>query len=195
MRRRPAREINIFNLSMLDVIASALGCFLILFIIAMQQQANAERRASEAAKELEQLKEDVREARKQPGATPKSLARAMCNAGADSVVVEISDWSAEDGDEVSVSFNDKVIVPSLALVATPGSQEPADKDAFSVTLELAPGVNDLVIEALSNGSLGHNSARVFVKPCRGAKSEEFKVDIDTTAERYPKTKAITIARE
>ena len=31
--RRPSREINIFNLSMLDVICSALGAFLILFLI------------------------------------------------------------------------------------------------------------------------------------------------------------------
>ena len=35
--RRPSREISIFNLSMLDVICSALGAFVILFIIAQQK--------------------------------------------------------------------------------------------------------------------------------------------------------------
>ena len=40
--RRQNREINIFNMSMLDVICSALGAILILFIVTLQAQNKAE---------------------------------------------------------------------------------------------------------------------------------------------------------
>lgn len=199
MRRRPAREIDIFNLSMLDVIASALGAFLILFIIAMQNQSRAQQQAAQTAKELEALQQAMKEVRKelpkQATAAPRALARGMCNVPPGTVDIEVSDWSAEDGDEVRLSQNDRVLVPRLTLVATASSLFSAEKEPARFRLSLSPGVNDLVVEALSNGTKGHNSARIVVKPCRDGKEEEFKVDVDVTEKSYPRTKTITIASQ
>lgn len=51
MRPRRSREISVFSMSMLDVISSALGAFLILFIITMQTTQRARSQLSECEKE------------------------------------------------------------------------------------------------------------------------------------------------
>lgn len=55
MTRRRARDINVFSLSLLDIIASALGAFLILYILASQRAAAESDRASNSEQQLQQL--------------------------------------------------------------------------------------------------------------------------------------------
>ncbi len=57
--RRQNREINIFNMSMLDVICSALGAILILFIVTLQAQNKAEAKAEDFEKKYQKLEEKV----------------------------------------------------------------------------------------------------------------------------------------
>ncbi|GMV40807.1 MAG: hypothetical protein AMXMBFR64_25230 [Myxococcales bacterium] len=62
MKRRPAREISVFNLSMLDVICSALGAVLILYlIVALQQKKDG--------KDLRECLVELKECETEPCAT------------------------------------------------------------------------------------------------------------------------------
>ena len=61
MRKRPSREISIFNLSMLDVICSALGAFVILFILFSQNSSALQAKADELQSQVVKCEEDNEE--------------------------------------------------------------------------------------------------------------------------------------
>lgn len=69
--RRPQREINIFNLSMLDVICSALGAFLILFLIASRMQNQSKTTAKSKEKQIQELQQQIIAQNMRPPPQPK----------------------------------------------------------------------------------------------------------------------------
>lgn len=62
MRRRPNREITVFNLSMLDVIFCALGMMIILFIVVVQTTAAVEQERDSAMSTVQTLEDSLAEA-------------------------------------------------------------------------------------------------------------------------------------
>jgi hypothetical protein len=69
MKRRPSRDINIFNLSMLDVICSGMGAFLILFILASQATSDAQTQSSELQEQLDRCRQELKDCHEEPCAT------------------------------------------------------------------------------------------------------------------------------
>lgn len=69
MRRRPNREINIFNLSMLDVICSALGAFLILYLLSSQNTSTAQSQRDAALDQLDQCRQELKACQSEPCAS------------------------------------------------------------------------------------------------------------------------------
>ena len=63
MKRRVSRDISIFNLSMLDVICSALGAIVILFILSDQARTEAVGELSKADKAVSAMKAEQMKAR------------------------------------------------------------------------------------------------------------------------------------
>lgn len=61
--RRPSREVQVFNLSMLDVISCALGAFIILVIMLLQQREDARDDAREAEAEMHETRAELHETR------------------------------------------------------------------------------------------------------------------------------------
>ena len=60
--RRMNREINIFNISMLDVICSALGAILILFLVSLQSQGKSQNHSENWQERYQQLEEKIKAA-------------------------------------------------------------------------------------------------------------------------------------
>lgn len=59
MKKRPAREISVFNLSMLDVIFSALGAVLILLIMLIEYNSRLETDLERTQQELERANNEI----------------------------------------------------------------------------------------------------------------------------------------
>lgn len=67
--RSPRRDINVFNLSMMDVIASALGAFLILFIVTMHRTEAAKEQAAVSQAAFDTCAIELKDCRMEPCAT------------------------------------------------------------------------------------------------------------------------------
>ena len=77
MKTRPAREISIFNLSMLDVICSALGAFVILFIVGLQNTEQIQTDAEMLAEQNTALQAILSELQQENGRLNAELAEAL----------------------------------------------------------------------------------------------------------------------
>ncbi|GMV40804.1 MAG: hypothetical protein AMXMBFR64_25200 [Myxococcales bacterium] len=240
MKRRPSREISVFNLSMLDVICSALGAILVLYLISVQATSSHKKRAEkaeslvqtlvarmkEAMEALEEAQRQARTARAQAdeadrrareaqaaadsatadAAAARARARAaqaaadearaaaaeaqqqadaarqaagesigMCHTEADTVVVDVWDHEAEDGDRVDLRHGATELASNLKLRVLP--------NVARFTLNLPQGVSYFVAQALNEGDGSPNTASVRVSPCNGTSAETFVWNMSTGEKR------------
>lgn len=92
-----------------------------------------------------------------------------------SITVQLSDHGAEDGDQVLVKLNGRVIAAKITL----------RKAASSITLPLDPGVNTVEITALNEGTAPepYNSARVQISDvASGQQVQELKLKMGQSAQ-------------
>ncbi len=76
MRRR-RKELQVFNMSMLDVLASALGAFLLLFLLSMKKSDNLEEANRQKDEEIERLVQKIQEAEETLEHTQETLQNAQ----------------------------------------------------------------------------------------------------------------------
>lgn len=178
--RRPSREISIFNLSMLDVICSALGAVLILLILAHfeQQSAQADLQAKDEQlekliKKMMELDQQLEEEKRRPGA---GMAVGMCETDAAEVTARIFDHGSVDGDRVDFTFNRE---PYRQNVSLPGKDAP-----LVYRLALKPGANYLGAHALDEGASPPNTATVVIEPCLDGNAEVFRWDMSRGQQRH-----------
>ena len=129
MKRR-SRDINVFSISMLDVIAGALGVFVLISVILLPHYQKS-------------VPEDY----------------AACVVSTDKVLMAFFDFRQIDGDVIRVLFNDK----------QQGAPFELQTEGDPRWVSLRPGLNDLVIESVSDGDIGPNTGLVLIKPCRSRK--------------------------
>lgn len=196
MRRRPSRDISIFSMSMLDVICSALGAILILFILSETSAGEARADAQRSARQLEALQRDLMaaqeaekkarqaeeaaarraEAAELKARRPGGLAVGMCQTTAERVVARVFDHGSPDGDRVDFSLNNEPFRQNVTL--------PGPSDAVELTVELDDGPNYLGARALNEGTSSPNTATVVIQPCRNGQPEVFKWDMKRGEERH-----------
>lgn len=200
MKQRPSREISVFNMSMLDVICSALGAILILFILAQHRESNAREEARRKDKQLEALQRSVIDAQQQAARErlqaeqarqaadtankmlaelermPRAMAIGMCETSAATVTAVVFDHSAADGDRVDLTWNNAPLRDNLTL--------PDKASAVRFDLSLEAGSNYLAAKALNVGDSSPNTATVEISPCRDGQPEEFKWDMQTGEQRH-----------
>ncbi len=92
-----------------------------------------------------------------------------------SVILQLEDHSAEDGDQVMVKLNGELVAAKITLrkVATP------------VVLELKPGVNTVEVVALNEGTAPepYNSAKVQISDVAGGHQvQELRLKMGQTAQ-------------
>ncbi len=186
-------------MSMLDVIASALGAFLLLFLMTMKTNDALHAQARAKDEEIERLQQKIREAsaaaqaaveaarraeeaaseararaaalerRKRLEGIAKGIAIGMCEVSVAQVRVSVWDKGKQDGDKVTLKLNEQVIESSYHLTTSPRT----------LTLSLEPGLNYLVAQALNTGSKGANTAAVRIDPCRDGRPQDFTWDMQT----------------
>jgi hypothetical protein len=221
---RRNREIQTFNVAMLDVISSAMGAFLLLYLlvaenreqlseslatanaemtahrveaqasrvaaeqeaqqaaVARQSQSAAEQNAArqqqaraQTAAELAAAQAELQRAQAELEAAQAQLERmaevltggeaiAECTVRQASVQIEFWDHGQLDGDRVNIRFNTELVGNNVTL--------PAPESRWSRTMQLEPGINYVVIEALNTGTIGENSARLLISPCQGTRPEQ-----------------------
>ena len=196
--KRTNRDLNVFNMSMLDVIASALGAFLILFLITSQTSADYQQRVQTKDDQMDTLSKQVRkgndaiqalkgaldkcredlkacEDRPQPPTPPTGEAIGNCHVGVAKVNVFVKDSGSEDGDRVKLKWNDEVIRAELTL----------SNAGQHLNLSLKPGPNYLHVTALNEGSSSPNTAVVVVDPCHeDGRAEAFDWQMLTGQEKF-----------
>lgn len=191
-RRR--RALDAFNLSMLDVIASALGAILILFIVS-SMDAGAARQALRARDgQLERLNAEMArldEALRARAAAleavddaeaarlacpPEGLAIGMCRVDAPRVAVHVYDHRKLDGDRVDLLFNREPLERDVPLTGADAG--------IRLDLALRPGANYLAAVARSEGADPPNTATVVVSPCRDGRPESFQWDMTSGEQRH-----------
>lgn len=206
--RRSRRELRVFNLSMLDVMSSALGAVLVLFALvsvdartqgeaAARTEARLERVTAEmarAAADLRQRADDVEQARARAAAAedalddaqracpPVGLAIGMCRVAGPTVRIRVYDHRQIDGDRVDLELNGAVVARDVALAEEVAAQ------TYSLSLE--PGANYLVARALTEGTDPPNTATVVISPCIDGRAEVFRWDMTLGQQRH-----VSIVRE
>lgn len=203
--RRPSREISIFNLSMLDVICSALAAFLILFLLASKTAEQAASRADRTDKQMQALAGTVKEATEAMAELVKQKERAEDEAAAcrgeldeekqkrkANVVtggglamgmclvgveqIEVKLWDHQAVDGDRVKLRWNDGVVHQDLSLT---DTPAE-----FRLHADSGANYLYVQALSDGTSPPNTAVVVVNPCRDGKPELFEWNMNAGEERF-----------
>lgn len=170
--RRVSRDINVFNMSMLDVICSALGAFLILYLQAAQAQQSAEANAKSKEKIIEDLEEKLRKAQ-----LPQGVAIGTCETTASKVKLSLWDsGGAVDGDHVKLRFNQKLIEQKLSL--------PGPGATYSTEISLEMGANYIEATALDGGKTPPNTAGVRVDPCQKQRYQDFQWEMDAGEVRH-----------
>ena len=211
-RREPLRWAFLgAGMSMLDVICSALGAFLILFLVAAQtserERARAEtaedqlqdlgqqareltdalqrvaRQNEELAGELDRAREDLAEAQKDLQRAEKKTRKLMAGAG-----MAIG-MCRTDADAVRVTtFDHGQEDGDRVRVSWNGDVVRADAtltSAHQMTRHaLDPGANYYGAAALSEGFSPPNTATVIVDPCRDGAPETFTWNMQTGQKRF-----------
>lgn len=171
MKRRPSRELSVFNLSMLDVICSALGAFVILFIISMQSQESEQDDVDDNDEDVDEydLKQELEDSIARREEILGCISRvvetiAVCHTSAEKITLFAWDPGQIDDDRVEICFNGTVIEPSV--ISLPAPNEP-----FRAELPLEMGANVVVIRALNEGHIPPNTAALdFYPRCDGQTS-------------------------
>jgi Skp family chaperone for outer membrane proteins len=200
VKRRTSREISVFNLSMLDVIFSALGAILILYILVIENTSKAEEQAKQAqsqvqmqtqkikrmqddferlakkyAKEIGKLSKELQDALKKlkrKARRGKGMSMGMCQVKVATVRLSFWDHGQEDRDRVKLKWNEKILRRNMELFS-----QHRKKGLFTVNVDV--GSNYLIVNALTQGDVGDNTATIKVTPCRDGKPQDFVWDMKT----------------
>lgn len=169
---------------MLDVICSALGAVLILFILSQQAEQSAQAELARKDEQIERMQRELMEAQKKlrEQRNPGGLAVGMCTTSTAQVSAKLFDHGGVDDDRVDLSLNNASLRDDVSL---PGREAP-----LILTLDLEPGPNYLGAQALNEGSHPPNTATVVIDPCIDGKPEHFRWDMKTGQKRH-----ISIVRE
>ncbi|MDD9933496.1 MAG: hypothetical protein OXT09_07835 [Myxococcales bacterium] len=196
--RRPNREINVFNMSMLDVICSALGAILILFIIALEAQEKSQAKAEDWQQKYQTLEEKVQaqqeamQAQQQElvsqqetmqaqqktiSSQAKRLAAAQKKAQGAGPGMAIGMCEVKKA-KVKISIydhgsEDDDRVHLKLNKKTLSKSMVIRNQPTSKSIKLKRGVNYLVVKALNEGRSSPNTATLVIDPCNDGRKENF----------------------
>ena len=191
MKKKQSREISIFNLSMLDVIFSALGAILILFMITIEHTSKTEadiEKAHEALKkanmdiddltatleklaQLDQENEELKKKIKKLKRRARGVSMGMCRVPIGTEVnLNFFDHGQVDGDRVALMWNGEQIETDLNLPGPPGVNRKVIVDDVD---------NVLDITALNEGFVSPNTDKIVVTPCINGQPRDFEWEMST----------------
>ncbi len=171
---------------MLDVICSALGAILILFLITMQAEMKAKSSSEDCQQRQQELEEKIQKVQEEnlkileenlkiqkekeeiqeeleKANIPMGAAIGMCEVGIENVIIGFKDHGKVDGDSAKIMLGKEVLDEELSL-------QSAYRD---YVVKLKPGANYIIVEALNEGSISPNTANVRVNPCHDGKARVF----------------------
>ena len=211
------RELGVFGMSMLDVICSALGAFLILFLVAAQTSERQRARAQTAEERLQDLAEQARdldealqrvardnadlagrlerargdldEARRDLERSEKKTRKLMAGAGMAIGMCRTRAASVRITTfDHGIEDGDRVRVSWNGEVIAPDVT--LTKAPRTTRHDLDAGANYYEASALNEGYSRTNTATVVVEPCRDDAPETFTWNMQTGQKRF-----VSIVRE
>ena len=214
MKKRPAREISVFNLSMLDVIFSALGAVLILFIIKLEYTSTVEAKLNKTQKGLananEQIDDMVRSVEDQSKQIKKLEQELSQNKEQAEKLAQINDelekkvkklkrrgrgmsmgmCQVNAPGEVRLTFYDHGSIDGDRVKLEwnedilHSNLELGDLPGRTFVVQVEEEDNYLNITALNEGSSPPNTDTIVVAPCKNGRPQSFKWEMNTGDKQF-----------